>query len=75
MIIATLGAFLIKEYNEAVIVMILFELGEYLSHYASHKSKGSILELMDFRSNVIHLLVNGKITTTHPKKAKVGDIV
>jgi len=74
MIIATLGAFFIKEYNEAVIVMILFEIGEYLSHYATHKSKNSITELLDLRSDIIHLLNNGRINTTNIKKAKVGDL-
>ena len=61
MIIATIGAIFINEYQEAVIVMILFQLGEYLSNLAVNNSKKSIIELMDLRSDIVTLEDNTQI--------------
>ena len=61
MIIATIGAMFINEYQEAVIVMILFQLGEYLSDLAVNNSKKSIIELMDLRSDIVTLEDNTQI--------------
>ena len=72
MIIATLGAFYIKEYPEAVLVMLLFSLGEYLSSQAVDNSKKAIIELMDLRSDKARLK-NGELVST--KKVKLNDII
>lgn len=61
MIIATIGAIFINEYKEAVIVMILFQLGEYLSDLAVNNSKKSIIKLMDLRSDIVTLEDNTQI--------------
>ncbi len=74
MIIATISAFCIGEYPEAVVVMLLFEFGEYLSHRAVHKSKESITKLMDLRSDYVNLVVNDDIKVTDIKKIKEKDI-
>lgn len=71
MIIATLGAFYIGEYPEAVLVMLLFSIGEYLSDLAVDNSKKAIVELMDLRSDKINLKDNG---VTDVNNANVGDI-
>ena len=71
MIIATLGAFYIGEYPEAVLVMLLFSIGEYLSDIAVDNSKKAIVELMDLRSDKINLK---DIGVTDVSNAKVGDI-
>ena len=71
MIIATLGAFYIGEYPEAVLVMLLFSIGEYLSDLAVDNSKKAIVELMDLRSDKINLK---DIGVTDVNKADVGDI-
>ena len=71
MIIATLGAFYIGKYPEAVLVMLLFSIGEYLSDLAVDNSKKAIVELMDLRSDKINLK---SIGVTDVSKAKVGDI-
>ena len=55
MIIATISAFIIGEYSEAVMVMLLFEFGEYLSDLATSNSKESITKLMDLRSDYANL--------------------
>ena len=61
MIIVKIGAIFINEYQEAVIVMILFQLGEYLSDLAVNNSKKSIIELMDLRSDIVTLEDNTQI--------------
>lgn len=71
MIIATLGAFYIGEYPEAVLVMLLFSIGEYLSDLAVDNSKKAIVELMDLRSDKINLK---DIGVTDVSNANVGDI-
>jgi len=71
MIIATLGAFYIGEYPEAVLVMLLFSIGEYLSDLAVDNSKKAIVELMDLRSDKINLK---DIGVTDVNNANVGDI-
>ncbi len=74
MIIATISAFIIGEYPEAVMVMLLFEFGEYLSDLAVDNSKESIVKLMDLRSDYVNLKNGDKIEKMDIKKAKVGDI-
>lgn len=74
MILATIGAFCIGEYVEAVLVILLFQLGEYLSDVASSRTKDSITSLMDLRSDTIHLLKGGVSKTVLTSNAKLGDI-
>ena len=71
MIIATLGAFYIKEYPEAVLVMLLFSIGEYLSDQAVDNSKKAIVDLMDLRSDKINLKNKGIVDVS---ESKVGDV-
>ena len=71
MIIATLGAFYIGEYPEAVLVMLLFSIGEYLSDLAVDNSKKAIVELMDLRSDKINLKDSG---VTDVNNANIGDV-
>lgn len=71
MIIATLGAFYIGEYPEAVLVMLLFSIGEYLSDLAVDNSKKAIVELIDLRSDKINLK---NVGITDVSNAKIGDI-
>lgn len=74
MILATIGAFVIGSYQEAVMVMLLFEIGEYLSDLAVASSKKSITKLMDLRSETINLFKNDEIEKVSIKKAKIDDI-
>lgn len=73
MIIATISAFWIGEYPEAVMVMLLFEFGEYLSNKAVSKSKASITSLMDLRSDIVNLKRNNDICPVSVKEAKIND--
>ena len=74
MIIATIGAFIIKNYEEAVMVMLLFEIGEYLSDLAVYKSKKSITELLNLRVDSV-TLQDGNATKIIPvDDAQIDDI-
>ena len=74
MIIATVSAFIIGEYPEAVMVMLLFEFGEYLSDLAVDNSKESITKLMDLRSDYVNLKKGGRIEKVDIKEADIDDI-
>lgn len=74
MIIATISAFCIGEYPEAIMVILLFDLGEYLSHLAVKNSKKSITNLMDLRSDYINLKQNDEVKKVDIKCAKIDDI-
>ena len=73
--LATLGALAIKEYPEAVMVMVLYQLGEYFQHRAVKKSRRSILELMDIRPDYAYKEENGKIIKYSPEEINTGDII
>ena len=74
MIIATVSAFIIGEYPEAVMVMLLFEFGEYLSDLAVDNSKESITKLMDLRSDYVNLKKGERIEKVDIKEADIDDI-
>ncbi len=71
MILATLGAFYIHSFEEALMVVLLFQLGEYLEDLAVNKSKASITKLMDLRLDTVNIEDKGKVKL---EEAKVGDI-
>ena len=71
MIVATLGAIFIKNYHEAILVMLLFQIGEYLEDLAINKTKKSIIDLMNLKIENITLENKGKIKLGD---AKIGDI-
>ncbi len=75
MTIATLGAFAIKEYPEAVMVMILYKIGEYLQDKAVERSRKSISELMDIRPDYANVIEHGEIFKKSPKNIKIGDVI
>lgn len=73
MIIATLGAFYIGSNTEAVMVMLLFEIGEYFSHLAVHKSKKSITKLMNLKVEKVNLVVEDTTKLVKIEKVNLGD--
>mgnify|MGYP005905527529 CR=1 FL=1 len=75
MTVATLGAFAIQEYPEAVGVMFFYRIGEYLQDLASGKSRKQIMEAVDLRPEVVQRLENGKAETIPAEEAHVGDIL
>lgn len=75
MSVATIGAFSINEYPEAVMVMILYQLGEYLQHTAVEKSRDSISALMDIRQDYANVEVDGQLVKKSPENIAIGDII
>ena len=75
MAIATIGAFVIGEYPEAVAVMLFYQIGEAFQDYAVDKSRKSIISLMDIRPDFANIQRNGKIDKINPDEVNVGDII
>ena len=75
MSIATLGAFAIREFPEAVGVMLFYRIGEYFEDMATEKSRTQIMEAVDLRPEVINLVVGDDIRVIDVEEAVVGDIV
>ncbi len=73
--IATLGAFCIQEFPEAVGVMLFYRVGEYFEHRAVERSRNQIMQAVDLRPETV-LLVKGSETVTIPAEdAQAGDIL
>ena len=75
MTVATIGAFSISEYPEAVAVMLFYEIGETIQGYAVNKSRSSISSLMDIRADYANIIIVGKEKKVSPETVKVEDIV
>ena len=75
MTIATIGAFAIGEYPEAVAVMLFYQVGEMFQSYAVEKSRKSIASLMDIRPDFANIKKNGSIEKVSPDKINIGDII
>ena len=75
MCIATLGAFAIQEFPEAVGVMLFYRIGEYFEDRATEQSRNQIMEAVDLRPEVVNLVVGDEIRVIDAEEANVGDIV
>ena len=75
MTIATIGAFAIGEFPEAVAVMLFYQVGELFQSYAVNKSRKSIASLMDIRPDYANVKSNNDINKVSPEEVKIGDII
>lgn len=73
--IATLGAFGIGEYPEAVAVMLFYQIGELFQEAAVDKSRKSIASLMDIRPDFANLKLGDRIKKVSPEIVKIGDLI
>jgi len=73
MAIATLGAFAIGEFPEAVAVMLFYQIGELFQSYAVDKSRKSISNLMNIRPDFANVKRNNKIKKVSPEEVKIGE--
>ena len=73
MSIATLGAFAIGEFPEAVAVMLFYQVGELFQDYAIDKSRKSIASLMDIRPDYANIIRDGKEEKVDPSEVRIGD--
>jgi len=75
MAVATLGAFGVGEFPEAVAVMLFYQLGELFQSYAVDKSRKSIASLMDIRPDYANILKNGEIEKVSPEEVHIGNVI
>ena len=75
MAIATIGAFAIKQYPEAVFVMFFYKIGELFEDIAVMNSRSSITALLDIRPDHAWLKLGNAVKETSPEKIKVGDVI
>lgn len=75
MTVATLGAFAIQAWEEAVGVMFFYRVGEYFEQRAVEKSRGQIMDAVDLRPEVVNLLVGEEVKVIPAADAHVGDIL
>ena len=75
MSIATIGAFFIGEYPEAVGVMLFYRVGEYFEHKAVERSRSQIMEAVDLRPETVNLVLDEGVQVIPAEKAAPGDLV
>lgn len=75
MAVATIGAFGIGEFPEAVAVMLFYQIGELFQSYAVDKSRKSIASLMDIRPDFANVKRENKIMKVNPNEVKIGEII
>jgi len=73
--VATVGAFAIKKFPEAVAVMLFFKVGELFQDVALNRSRKSIKSLMQIRPDYANLKIEGKIRKVDPNEVNTGDVI
>lgn len=75
MAVATIGAFFVGELEEAVAVMLFYQIGEVFQSYAVNKSRKSIASLMDIRPDYANLLIGKEIKKVSPEDVEIGSTI
>ena len=81
MAVATIGAFALAiyekstDYNEAIAVMLFYQIGELFQSYAVRRSRKNISELMDIRPDYANLLEDGQISRVSPDEVAIGSVI
>lgn len=75
MMVATVGAFFVGDFPEAVAVMLFYQVGECFQSYAVNKSRKSITGLMDIRPDYANVMVDGDWQKVDPDTVKIGDMI
>ncbi len=75
MCLATVGAFAVQEYPEAVAVMLFYQTGELLQGVAVGKSRRSVSALMDIRPDYANVLRDGNLVRVDPNEVQLGEII
>ena len=75
MCIATIGAFVIQEYPEAVGVMLFYRIGEYFEEKAVERSRSQIMEAVDLRPETVYLMLGEEAVEIAAEEAKIGDLL
>lgn len=75
MSIATIGAFVVGDFAEAVGVMLFYRIGELFEDVAVNRSRKQIMEAVDMRPEMVRLYEEGKVIEVDPEDVKVGDCI
>ena len=75
MLIATVGAFFVGEYPEAVAVMLFYQVGEWFQSFAVNNSRKSIKELMNIRPDFAVVIRQGEELEVDPEEVSIGEII
>lgn len=75
MTIATVGAFAIGEFTEAVAVMLFYRVGEWLQDSIVERSKRSITQLMNIKPDYANLVIGDAVEKVHPSQVAIGDVI
>ena len=75
MMVATVGAFVVGDYPEAVAVMLFYQIGECFQSYAVNKSRKSITALMDIRPDYANVVRDGKEEEVDPDEVAIGETI
>ncbi len=75
MAIATIGAFFVGEYAEAVAVMLFYQVGECFQSYAVNRSRKSIADLMDIRPDYANVIREGTAVEVGPEEVEIGETI
>lgn len=75
MAVATIGAFFVGKLEEAVAVMLFYQIGEVFQSYAVNKSRKSIASLMDIRPDYANLLIGKEIKKVSPEDVEIGSTI
>lgn len=75
MMIATFGAFGVREYSEGVAVMLFYQIGELFQSYAVGRSRRNISELMDIRPDYANIEVDGSLEQVDPDEVEIGTVI
>ena len=75
MMVATVGAFIVGEYPEAVAVMLFYQVGEWFQDYAVSNSRKSIAALMDIRPDSANVIRDGEVTQVDPDEVEIGETI
>lgn len=75
MSIATIGAFFIGEFGEAVAVMLFYQIGELFQNYAVDKSRKSVAKLMDIRADYANVIRGSEVLRVNPDEVDIEEII
>jgi len=75
MVIATIGAFILGEYSEALAVILFYQMGEFFQEYAVSQSRNSISDLINIMPDYANLINDSELIKIDPEEVKIGDII
>jgi Cd2+/Zn2+-exporting ATPase len=75
MSIASIGAIYLKEYPEAIAVMVLYEIGQYFENKAVNRSRASIQNMLNLKPDLVHRLINDKVSDVLIEDIRAGELI